>query len=215
MQSYEKILESIRSEVSLGAETIRLYRAPGLQALQIGYSVSPNGEPLTSDDKQGDWAKEWVVIGYEESNGDPIFIDTSKEGFPVYTAIHGEGEWNAKQIAVSLEGFGHVLSIVADVARGREHPVALENNPLAQSGKEITLASIPTNTSFWSTRRALKNLWNRNGPHTWSFSATENLSETSPETLRKPPESTPLTSDSVIWRPSSRSEAMNRPSRLE
>jgi len=141
MESYEKMLESIPSEVSLGYGTIRLYRAPEIQALQIGYSVSPTGEPLTGD-RQGDWSTEWIVIGNEELNGDPIFIDTSKEGFPVYTAIHGEGEWNAKQIAVSLEGFGHALSIVADVARGRERPIALENNPLTQSEKEITLTSI-------------------------------------------------------------------------
>jgi hypothetical protein len=74
--------------------------------------------------------------------GDPIFIDTSEEGFPVYTAIHGEGRWDAKQIAVSLEGFGRALSPVADIAKGREYPVALENNPLTQFEKESTLAAI-------------------------------------------------------------------------
>ena len=82
MDSYEDVLEHIPSEVSLGYETIRLYRAPAVQALQIGYSVRPTGEPLETD-----WRKEWVVIGYEECCGDPIFIDSSADGFPVYTAI--------------------------------------------------------------------------------------------------------------------------------
>jgi hypothetical protein len=155
MESYEKILEGIRDEVSFGYETVRVYREPRLQALQIGYSISPTGEPLTGE-QAGDWQREWVVIGYVECCGDPIFIDSLAEGFPVYTAIHGEGSWEAKQIAVSLEAFGRALSAIAAVANGREHPVALENNPLTQSEKQITLAAIQRDNpdldlEFWKT----------------------------------------------------------------
>jgi hypothetical protein len=149
MDPYEDVLERIPSEVSLGYQTIRLYRAPGVQALQIGYSVRPAGEPLESD-----WRKEWVVVGYEECCGDPIFIDSSASGFPVYTAIRGEGTWEAIQIAVSLEAFGHALSAVAEVAKGRENPGALENNPLTLSEKQATIAAIKrhnpgVNLEFW------------------------------------------------------------------
>jgi hypothetical protein len=90
MDSYEHILEGIPREVSLGMETIRLYPGSALQALQIGYSIRPTGEYLTGT-MAGDWRKEWVVIGYAESCGDPIFIDSSRNGFPVYTAMHSEG----------------------------------------------------------------------------------------------------------------------------
>ena len=151
MESYEKILEGIRDEVSLGHETVRVYRGPGLQANQVGYSISPTGEPLT-----GEQAGDWVVIGYAECCGDPIFIDSLADGFPVYTAIHGEDSWEAQQIAVSLEAFGRALSAVAAVANGREHPVALGNNPLTQSEKQITLAVIQRDNpdldlEFWRT----------------------------------------------------------------
>ena len=125
MKAYEQALESIRSEVSFGYETIRVYQAPELESLQVGYSVKPTGESLVGDG-DGDWLKKWVVIGSEELCGDPIFIDTSVEEFPVYTAAHGEGRWDPRPVAASLEGFGKALSIVAEAARGREYPTALE-----------------------------------------------------------------------------------------
>ena len=151
MDSYEDVLERTPSDVSLGYWTIRVYRAPRIQALQIGYSVGPSGEPLETD-----WRKEWVVIGYEESLGDPIFIDSSVDGFPVYTAIHGEGTWEAKQIAVSLESFGQALVAVAEVAKGRETPVALENNPLTPIERQATIAAIKNHNpsvvlDFWES----------------------------------------------------------------
>jgi hypothetical protein len=155
MQIYEKALEGIRSRVSFGYNTIRVYQASELKSLQVGYSISPTGDSLTGD-RDGDWLRKWVVIGYEEGLGDPIFIDTTEEAFPVYTAIHGEGRWDAKRIAVSLEAFGRALSAVADVAKNRESPVALENDPLTQSEKETTLAAIRRDNpgvklEFWET----------------------------------------------------------------
>ena len=70
-----------------------------------------------------------VVIGYEEFCGFPIFIDTSREGFPVYTARTARGVGMHNQ---SL--FHWTLSIkslpeVAQVANGREYPTALEKPP--------------------------------------------------------------------------------------
>jgi hypothetical protein len=93
-------------------------------------------------DQDGDWLQKWIVIGYEDLCGDPIFIDISVDEFPVYTAIHGEGSWNAKRVAVSLEAFGRALLSVANIAKGRENPLALKNNPLEQLEKEATLSFI-------------------------------------------------------------------------
>jgi hypothetical protein len=153
MKSYEKILEGIMGKVSFGYQTIRVYREPELRTLQVGYSVSQSGENLIGN-QPGDWRAEWIVIGYEECCGDPVFIDSSKEDFPVYTAIHGEGSWDAEQIAVSLIAFGRALSTISAVSRGREYPVALESNPLAQSEKEAILAVIQSDNpsldlEFW------------------------------------------------------------------
>ena len=141
MEQYEKILETLHPGISFGVGGIRVYRPDELPSMQVGYSVSPTGESLTGD-KRGDWLRSWVAIGHEEACGDPIFIDTSEEGFPVYTAMHGEGPWNPERIAVSLEAFGRTLSAVAVIAEGRENPVALESNPLTSSEKENTFSFI-------------------------------------------------------------------------
>ena len=141
MEKYEKILETLHQRISFGYGGIHIYRPAELSAEQIGYSVSPDGESLTGE-TSGDWLKSWVVIGREESFGDPIFIDTTEEAFPVYTAMHGEGAWKPERIAVSLEAFGRTLSALAVIAEGRENPVALETNPLTSSEKEDTFAFI-------------------------------------------------------------------------
>jgi hypothetical protein len=56
--------------------------------------------------------------------------------------MHGQGILRCNEIAVSLEGFGLALAALAQAGRGREVPIALENNPLTQSEREATLAEI-------------------------------------------------------------------------
>ena len=159
MNAYEKIVESLPSEVSLGYETIRIYQGSDRESSQVGYSVMSSGESLTGDgdgDGDGDWHPHWIVIGYEELCGDPIFIDAACDGFPVYTAPHGEGRWDAEPIAVSLESFGKSLSVMAHVAKGRQFPTALEKNPITAPEKEATIAAIKRENPglelrFWET----------------------------------------------------------------
>jgi hypothetical protein len=141
MEPYRHTLDSIRSDTSFGYCTIHVYRSPELESAQIGYSIGTNGESLTGD-KDGDWSSNWLVIGYDDTCGDPLFIDTSEEGYPVYTAMIGQGRWDRQCIAVSITGFAQALSAIAAVAKGREHPVALEQNPLTQSESDTVLASI-------------------------------------------------------------------------
>ena len=80
-------------EVTIGYSTIYLFAKSGLVEGQKGYSVDPNGKILTGE-KDGDWKNSWLVIGYEELCGDPIFVDLNLEHLPVFTAIHGIGSWN-------------------------------------------------------------------------------------------------------------------------
>jgi hypothetical protein len=141
MEAYEPMLAAIKSEVSLGSTTIRVYRSSELASGQVGYSISPTGEVL-SGDRDGEWSRLWLVIGYDEACGDPIFIDRAEEGYPVYTAMPGKGRWEPRPIAVSLAAFAQALSAVAAVAGGRENPVALEKHPLTQQEKEVALATI-------------------------------------------------------------------------
>jgi hypothetical protein len=155
MQPYAQLLDAIIPKVSFGYTTIRIFRSAELGPQQVGYSVTPTGQSLAAE-KEGDWLNSWLVIGYEDCCGDPIFIDTSQEGFPVYTAMHGEGPWEANRIADSLAGLGSAISAIANISKGREQPVALGNNPLNQPEKETTLASIKQHNpnadlSFWET----------------------------------------------------------------
>jgi hypothetical protein len=153
MKPFEEILDTIRREVSFGYTTIHIFRASELETQQVGYSVSPTGDLLTTD-HGGGWLKSWIVIGNEDLCGDPIFIDSSQADFPVYTAMHGEGRWEAEQIAASLVGFGHALTAIAGIAEGRKYPVALENKPLTQPERAAALAEIQRHNpnvdlSFW------------------------------------------------------------------
>jgi hypothetical protein len=141
MDKYEATLDAIKPEVSFGCTTIRVYRPRDLPSGQVGYSVSPSGEIL-SGDNDGDWRPTWLVIGYDETLGDPIFIDRTEEGYPVYTAAIGKGRWDAQPIAVSLLAFAEALSAVAAVAQGRENPEALEKHPLTWREKDVVLATI-------------------------------------------------------------------------
>jgi hypothetical protein len=60
---------------------------------------------IFTGENAGDWKRDWFVIACEDLLGDPIFVDLSEPGLPVFTAAHGEGEWNPVLIASSLRGF--------------------------------------------------------------------------------------------------------------
>jgi len=71
---------------------------------QLGYRTHPNGSDLTGSG-EGDWKKSWYVIGRDTVVGDPFFVDLSTENFPIYTAMHGAGNWNPTLVSKDLSGF--------------------------------------------------------------------------------------------------------------
>ncbi|GAA0328258.1 hypothetical protein GCM10008967_18430 [Bacillus carboniphilus] len=71
---------------------------------QIGYRVDEDGNSLLGED-EGDWIDDWHVIGYDEEIGDPIFVDITKVDYPVYTAAHGEGDWEPELLFESMSDF--------------------------------------------------------------------------------------------------------------
>ena len=130
-------------EVSLGFRTVNLLPPGELEAAQAGYEGA-------------DWSPSWLVIAQEDELGDPIFTDTASDRLPVFTAAHGEGEWNPVQIADSFQGFVTGLEAVASVSTGREHPVGLEANPLSEAERGEVLEAVRTqnpgsDSEFWES----------------------------------------------------------------
>jgi hypothetical protein len=141
MVDYEQLLMLVPSNVSFGYSSVSLCHPSELQKRQVGYSVHPDGTSLCGDD-DGDWRSNWLVIGDEGECGDPIFIDTAAPGYPVYTAWHGEGRWDPKPIAVSLNGLREALTAVSKAANGRENPIALEQHPITTTERKTVLEEI-------------------------------------------------------------------------
>ena len=134
--------------VSIGYATIHLAPVRELEGTQQGYSIVPDGET--------DWKDEWVVIGYEDLCGDPIFIDTDVDDYPVYTAAHGMGEWNPQLIAFTFRHFVQILQQLQVLARGRSNPVELERRPITDQERESFLEFIRRDSpdidfTFWET----------------------------------------------------------------
>ena len=141
--------------VSLGYFTVHIYDVDELEEAQIGYSVDPLGTSLI-DENPGSWQRTWVVIGYEDGSGDPIFTDSEADGFPVYTAMQGTGVWEPSLIATGLRNFATAMREIARIAEGRENPVQLEANPIESDERAKVLERIQgentgIDTSFWET----------------------------------------------------------------
>jgi hypothetical protein len=141
MNDFDAVLSTVPSNVSFGYSSLNIFRPGDLERHQTGYSVAPDGKRLWGDG-DGDWRRSWVVVGDEGEGGDPIFVDIAAAGYPVHTAGHGEGRWDAKSIAVSLDGLREALRAVAIAARGREHPAALEENPITAGERDQVIESI-------------------------------------------------------------------------
>ena len=142
IERYIEVRRAIPLEkVSFGYQTVMLYPADELEEAQLGYSVGESGEDLTGENA-GDWKRSWLVIAYEDLQGEPLFIDQSVPELPVYTAAHGAGAWNPALIASSLRGFIEALEEVEHVSKGRGNPVEAERNPLPDGERQRTLSRI-------------------------------------------------------------------------
>ncbi|GAB7532750.1 hypothetical protein PS3A_51660 [Pseudomonas sp. 3A(2025)] len=73
------------------------------------------GENLVSE-ADGEWQPDWYVIALTGLD-DPVFVATgeAQSGYPVYTALHGAGRWDAIKIAPSLAAFARLLEALAEV----------------------------------------------------------------------------------------------------
>jgi len=114
--SFSKYIEKLKvisfNEITIGFTTIYVFSEDKINENQIGYSVNLEGQSLVGE-ADGDWKKNWLVIGYESLCGDPLFTDIETENFPVFTAIHGVGSWDKKIIADNFVSFIKSLEIAA------------------------------------------------------------------------------------------------------
>lgn len=82
-----------------------------LTEFQYGYRFNPISKESLIGNKEGDWKEEWYVICSNYFN-DPFIVNIleGSDDFPIYSARHGEGEWNLKKICNSITEFRSVLN---------------------------------------------------------------------------------------------------------
>jgi hypothetical protein len=127
--------------VRFGGSTVILFGADELDDGQVGYSRTSDGEARTGTPPSA-WSPTWLVIGYEESLGDPFFVDLNEDTLPVFTAIHGDGEWNPSLVAASFDGFIGALDEVRAASANREDPISLTNRPVSEPERARLIATI-------------------------------------------------------------------------
>ena len=141
--------------VEYGVGGIQLFRCDELPRGQVGFAVALDGESLVGVGP-GYWRPEWVVIGHETACGDPIFA-SDETPHPVFSAMHGEGSWDPKLVAPSLEAFAHCLRAFQRFAVGRSSSIEINANPPTpeQQGQFLTVIRSLTNRNqdalgFWA-----------------------------------------------------------------
>ncbi|MBL8152494.1 MAG: hypothetical protein JNN15_21450 [Blastocatellia bacterium] len=142
-----------RHYISIGYCAICLFKKDQLEKGQIGYSVDAEGKSLVGT-VDGDWQPNWLVIGYAESVGDPIFVDLAQLDIPVFTAMIGIGQWLPTKIADAFKELLAALDLVFEVSIGREYPVLLEQNPIPEKVFDQVIGEIEqrnprSDSEFW------------------------------------------------------------------
>lgn len=112
--------------ISFGYFELSVENSSSFSRAQVGYRTDQYGNDLTNN-SSGGWNKDWYVIASDEGN--PFFIDlaTSK----IYTALHGNGSWNPRLLANSLDQFLDILKKLNELSINRKNPIELEKNPIS------------------------------------------------------------------------------------
>ncbi|WP_308365306.1 MULTISPECIES: hypothetical protein [unclassified Microbulbifer] len=86
------------------------------------------------------------MIGRDTLCGDPIFVDLNDRDIPVFTAMHGMGEWQETCISDTYEGFLKSLSKLED-----ESDRNLSDNDMMIVLKEIKNYIGDAHLEFWES----------------------------------------------------------------
>ena len=140
------------NDIFFGANGFSISDGSTIQGLQLGCSIHSDGSDLTGS-KDGDWNKFWIVIGSDTEIGDPFFVDTSEPSLPVYTAMHGMGQWDAERISTSLSAFLEVLLFLNSISRQDFVRIAPDDdtiiNPKELATIEKKLCEISGEEDYW------------------------------------------------------------------
>ncbi|MDP1660337.1 MAG: hypothetical protein Q8L55_00340 [Phycisphaerales bacterium] len=106
-------------DLTCGWAEIQIDDGTGLEELQLRLpDAAPPGQ---------------VVIGCCTLLGDPIGVDCTRPGFPVWAHMHDEASWEPEPIAGSLEAFGRAAALVQGVCVGRDNGLTIETNPVTSA----------------------------------------------------------------------------------
>lgn len=75
-----------------------IYSAAELEEGQWGYAYNP-----VSQEEITDWPEDYLVIAMDE--GDPYCLDQSRGDTMIYSALHGQGEWDFEEAFDDLASF--------------------------------------------------------------------------------------------------------------
>lgn len=151
-----EIIETIKfqnlKEAFFGPSGFSIADEANIKDLQLGYSVHPDGSDL-SGANDGDWQKSWVVIGTDTEVGDPFFVDTNESSLPVYTAMHGMGEWSAELVSTSLSSFLEALAYLNSISKQDHAQIDPDENTITDpeelSAIETKLHEISGEKYYW------------------------------------------------------------------
>lgn len=109
------------------------------------------------------WQGTWLVIARDTEMGDPYFVDISSDDLVVYTAIHGEGEWQLEQVASSLAGFVKCMQTLTTAAKQEYAQMIPEDFTIQDnehiSSLEVSLIEQAQTKEFWQTFFACYKDW--------------------------------------------------------
>jgi len=93
-----RLLAKAPEAIMVAERTYVLGRQESLLETQLGYRITPGGETLIGEG-ENHWRSSWLVVGWDEDSGDPLFVDLADRDLPVFTAMHGAGKWVAEPVA--------------------------------------------------------------------------------------------------------------------
>lgn len=113
-EKFNKFMGRVEN-ISTKSNGISFFSIKNIKDEQVGYRLNAYGKSLIGTEK-GDWKKSWVVIGFENLLGDPIFVDFNKPELPVFTSIQDADKWTEKYIAISLDNFQIILKDLKEIS---------------------------------------------------------------------------------------------------
>jgi len=145
IQFPEKIITFLSQvpSIDIGYGGFTFCQPDDLLKAQVGYSIDSKKNTILKG-IEGEWKKEWVVIGVDDLVGDPIFVDTHSKLFVVMTA-EPSTTWDPYPIADSLENFSAIIAQLAVLSVNRSTPKEWDINPLSEKEKKAFLTVVATN----------------------------------------------------------------------